>query len=112
VRTQIPALSRDRLQPALWNMADQNGANAIVIGGWTTNPPERIRGSYVSDFALYKANVDPGSYYPPSKDVEAALSQKFDVSQWPQEIQRYIYKDEKAHAVSTALFAHLTPQTK
>lgn len=112
IRTQTPALSRDRLEPALWNMADQNGSNAIVIGGWTTYPPERIRGSYVSDFALHQGVADPGSYYPASKDIAAALSQKFDVSQWPSEIQRYVYKDEKAHAVSKELFAHLTPQTK
>lgn len=98
-----PALSKSRLRPALWNIADQNGMPSLVIGGWTTFPPEQIRGTYVSDFALMAGRTIKGTYFPDDPKIAELLAYKPDVSQWPPELQRYISKDERGHFVSMQL---------
>jgi hypothetical protein len=95
-----PALSKSRLRPALWNIADQNGMTSLVVGGWTSFPPEQIRGAYVSDFALMAGRTIKGTYYPDDQKIADLLAFKPDVSQWPAELQRYISKDERGHHVS------------
>lgn len=110
-KTLPPALSRQRLQPALWNIVNQNGSEAIVVGGWTTYPPEQIRGSYVSDFALVKNDIVRGSYYPDSTEIKEQLEYHPDVSAWPEEIRRYVGKDERAHHVSVNLFRQAPENT-
>lgn len=98
-----PALSKSRLKPALWNIVDQNGMDSLVVGGWTTFPPEQIRGTYVSDFALMAGRTIKGTYYPDNQKTADLLGYKPDVPQWPVELQRYINKDERGHHIVTEM---------
>ena len=93
-----PATARDRKEPALWNIMDQNGAESIVAGGWTTYPPEKIRGTFVSDYAAAAAQAR-GTSYPVNRAIEEALAYQPDVSGGPEEIRRYLAKDERIHRV-------------
>jgi Type I phosphodiesterase / nucleotide pyrophosphatase len=97
IQTLYPSLSKNRLRPALWNIANQNNADALVLGGWNTYPPEKIRGLYVSDYALTRQSNLVGSYYPASKKLNELLAFSPDVSSWPSDLQRYLSKDEKTH---------------
>lgn len=105
LRTGAPARSRDRLKPAVWNMLQQNGASSVVVGGWTSYPPERILGSFVSEYAFTAgAKERIGSYCPANPQAEQVLAQDPNVDAWPAEIRRYISRDMKVHSLSSALF--------
>src|SRR5262249_15682046 len=90
-----PVLSKNRLRPAIWNIVNQNSAAALVLGGWTTFPPEKIQGTYISDYALTRQKDFLGSYYPVSKTVDGLLSYQPEVSSWPADLQKYLSKDAK-----------------
>lgn len=100
-----PAVSRSRLKPAIWNMVDQSGLKSMVIGGWTTYPPEIIHGTYISDLALIAGRNVPGTYYPQQDQLPDLLSYQPEASPW-KEIDRYITKDERTHHVAMELLAH------
>jgi predicted AlkP superfamily pyrophosphatase or phosphodiesterase len=103
VRTLTPARSNHRLQPALWNMVDQTGSESLVIGGWTTYPPEMIKGTFVSDYALTAVDQKQGTYYPVSKQIQELVEQSPSVSEWPESLRRYAAKDARAHELATNL---------
>ncbi|PWT91947.1 MAG: hypothetical protein C5B54_04360 [Acidobacteria bacterium] len=105
-RTLPPALSLHRQSPAIWNMVDQNGFDSIVVGGWTTYPPELIHGIFVSDFALASDKPVNGSYYPVTKDIDGVMTQNIDISASPSEIRQYAAKDERAYRISKSLFSN------
>lgn len=107
VKTLAPARSKHRLQPALWNMVDQNGADSLVVGGWTTYPPEKIKGTFISDYAFAAKPESSGTFYPPGEKVRALFQWKPDVSDWPANLQRYVARDERVHYVSTELIKSL-----
>lgn len=97
ISTLIPSLSKNRLRPALWDITNQNNEAAVVLGGWTTYPPEKINGLFVSDYAFSKKSDFLGSYFPENERLEELLTFHPDVSSWPSDLQRYISKDEKTH---------------
>ena len=99
ISTLNPSLSKNRLRPALWDITNQNNEPAVVLGGWTTYPPEKINGLFVSDYAFTKQSDLLGSYFPENKQLEELLTFRPDVSSWPSDLQRYLSKDEKTHFV-------------
>lgn len=111
IHVGLPVTSRDRREPALWNMVEQNGGSSVVAGGWTTFPPEMISGTYVSDYAAYTGKP-LGTYYPMSHQVDDLLAVEPDVSGAPEEIRRYLAKDEKIHNLSLELFRKASTDTR
>lgn len=111
LRILSPATARNRKEPALWNIVDQNAASSIVIGGWTTYPPEKIRGTFVSDYAASAANA-PGTFYPVTRQTEEALAYQPDVSKGPEEIRRYLAKDARMHRLTMLLSRQASSDTR
>ena len=106
-----PATSKNRTEPALWNIVDQNGAASSVIGGWTTYPPEEIRGTFVSDYAASAAQT-LGTYYPVSKQLGELLAYQPDVSAGPEQIRRYLAKDARMHRLTIELAQQASADTR
>lgn len=49
--TQLPYTSNTRQVPALWNLVDEQGQSADVLGWWITWPAEPIRGRVLASYA-------------------------------------------------------------
>lgn len=111
LRIVSPATAKNRAAPAIWNLIDQNGFDSIVVGGWTTYPPEIIRGPYVSDYAAV-ASKPLGTYYPPGKRIDDLLAFQPEVSNAPAEIKHYMEKDEKLHKLTLDLIQNATANTR
>lgn len=112
VKTLAPARSKHRLQPALWNIMDQNGGNSLIVGGWTTYPPEKIKGMFLSDYAFAAKPESMGTFYPPEEKIRTLLQWKAEVSGWPVNLQRYVARDERVHHVSVELMRSLPPTSR
>jgi predicted AlkP superfamily phosphohydrolase/phosphomutase len=103
IRTAGPARSRDRLEPTIWDMADQSGLTSLVVGGWTTYPPQILRGTFISDAALSIGKPFHGTYYPETQDLANLLSLQPDVQTWPADVRRYVARDQRTHAIAVHL---------
>jgi tetratricopeptide (TPR) repeat protein len=65
-----PITSDERMEKAVWEIANDGGLDAAVLGLWATHPAEPIRGFIVSDrlFAfLRREDVPPGVVHPPEE---------------------------------------------
>lgn len=112
IRVIAPATAKNRIEPAIWNIVDQNGAESSVVGGWTTYPPEMIRGSFVSDYAMVARDVR-GTYYPPDPKISELLAaQDAETHSKPEDLQRYMLKDQKIHSVTGELFRNASQNTR
>ena len=72
----VPITSSSRRVPALWNILDQAGKSAGVIGWYASYPAEHVRGFLVSDHLGFhqvkSATAGPGSTYPEGLAAEHA----------------------------------------
>jgi predicted AlkP superfamily phosphohydrolase/phosphomutase/tetratricopeptide (TPR) repeat protein len=75
----VPITSSRRLVPAIWNVLDQAGRSAGVVGWYATYPAEHVRGFVVSDHLGFhqvkSASAGPGATFPES--VAEDLRQRF-----------------------------------
>ena len=56
----LPVTSGMRRVKALWNILSETGRSVSVVGWWATWPPEKVRGSVVSDHFAYHFLFDQG----------------------------------------------------
>ncbi len=103
IRTLSPANARSRRRPTLWNFVNGNDAAALVVGGWTTFPPEKIDGTLISDYAFSAKPGTIGVYYPIQKMIDDLLQFQPEVAEWPEDMRRYISRDIKVHHVAMNL---------
>lgn len=111
IRLVAPATAKNRIEPAIWNIVDQNGGDSIVIGGWTSYPPEMIRGTFISDYAMVTDKLR-GTYYPPARTIDDLLLKPATQDHQPDEIARYVRKDDKIHRISGDLFRAASENTR
>ena len=65
-----PITSDERLEKAVWEMANDNGRDVAVLGMWATHPAEPVRGLMISErlFAILKhEETPPGVVHPPEE---------------------------------------------
>jgi predicted AlkP superfamily pyrophosphatase or phosphodiesterase len=103
IGTLAPANALSRRRPTLWNFVNENKSSALVIGGWTTFPPEKIDGTLISDYAFSAKPGTIGVYYPVQKKINDLLPYQPETGQWPSDMQRYISRDMKVHHMAMNL---------
>jgi predicted AlkP superfamily pyrophosphatase or phosphodiesterase len=101
--TLAPANALSRRRPTLWNFVNQNGARALVVGGWTTFPPEKIDGTLISDYAFAAKPGTIGVYHPIQKRIDELLPYQPEMKQWPTDMHRYVSRDMKVHHLAMNL---------
>lgn len=57
-----PISSRQRKVPALWNILSEAGYRSQVLNWWPSNPPEVIKGDFISNLAFADAPLANQSY--------------------------------------------------
>jgi tetratricopeptide (TPR) repeat protein len=65
-----PITSDERLEKAVWEMANDHGSDVAVLGMWATHPAEPVRGLMISErlFAILKhEDTPPGVVHPPEE---------------------------------------------
>jgi predicted AlkP superfamily pyrophosphatase or phosphodiesterase len=97
LRTLAPANARSRRLPPIWDLVTTNAASALIVGGWTTYPPEKIHGILISDYAFSAKPGTIGVYYPVQKNIDELLKYQPSVEGWPEDMHRYITRDLKVH---------------
>lgn len=103
IGTLAPANALSRRRPTLWNFVNENNAASLVVGGWTTFPPEKIDGALISDYAFSAKSGTIGVYYPIQKRIDELLSYQPEMGQWPSDMHRYISRDMKVHHLAMNL---------
>ncbi|MCI0447812.1 alkaline phosphatase family protein [bacterium] len=103
IGTLAPANALGRRRPTLWNFVNENNAAALVIGGWTTFPPEKIDGTLISDYAFSAKPGTIGVYYPIQKRIDELLPYQPETGKWPRYMHRYISRDMKVHHLAMNL---------
>jgi tetratricopeptide (TPR) repeat protein len=67
-----PITSDERVEKAVWEMANDNGRDVAVFGLWATHPAEPVRGRMISDrlFAfLRREDAPPGVVHPKQEET-------------------------------------------
>lgn len=103
IGTLAPANALSRRRPTIWNFVNENKAAALVVGGWTTFPPEKIDGTLISDYAFSAKPGTIGVYHPVQKKIDELIAYQPEMDQWPSDMQRYINRDLKVHHMAMSL---------
>jgi predicted AlkP superfamily pyrophosphatase or phosphodiesterase len=112
VRTLSPANARSRRLSPLWDLVSANGGSALVVGGWTTYPPEKIHGTLISDYAFAAKPGTIGVYHPIQKQVDELLTYQPSTDGWPEDMKRYISRDLKVHNLAMNLLKNNEQRNK
>jgi predicted AlkP superfamily pyrophosphatase or phosphodiesterase len=112
IRTLSPSNARSRRLSPMWDLINANGGSALVLGGWTTYPPEKINGTLVSDYAFNAKPGTNGVYHPVQKQVEELLTYQPSTEGWPEDMKRYISRDLKVHNMAMNLLRTNERQNK
>ena len=87
--SKVPVSTFDRRVHAVWNVADEAGMSAGVVGWWASWPAEHLDGFVVTDYVGWhsfgmqgRESVDSGEIWPPEIDdeVRSAMPHPDDVS--------------------------------
>jgi predicted AlkP superfamily phosphohydrolase/phosphomutase/tetratricopeptide (TPR) repeat protein len=72
-----PVSSKQRKVPALWNILSEAGLRCQVLNWWPSNPPEKIKGPFVSNLAFADGLSDHQAYPASWGDIIQGLKEAF-----------------------------------
>ena len=73
-----PITSDERLEKAVWEMANDHGREVAVLGMWATHPAEPVRGLMVSErlFAILKREDTPQGVVSPAEEQPRVVAER------------------------------------